>query len=136
MPPHESRPTTPAVGDGSPGGPDGEVGSAEPAATVARDGAAVLLDFGRTARRLAVAVGVIGVLVVTTWTVLTVTTGASLRLLGELAGLGLLCAFLVEVVVVGGSAVRGMLRAGERGERLAAPDVSLVPPQLLRRRRR
>lgn len=40
-----------------------------------------------------------------------------------------------EFVVVGGSALRGMLRAGERGERLAHPDVTLVPPQARRRKR-
>jgi hypothetical protein len=95
-----------------------------------------LVDFRRTARRLAIAVAAIGVLVLATWTVLVVTTGAPLRLLAELAGLGLLGAFAVEVVVVGGSAVRGMLAAGERGERLASSDVALVPPQLLRRRGR
>lgn len=95
-----------------------------------------ILDFRRTARRLAVAVSIIGIVVAVSWVALVVTTGASVRLLAELAGLGLLAAFVVEVVVVGGSAVRGMLAAGERGERLADPDVALVPPQLLRRRRR
>jgi hypothetical protein len=95
-----------------------------------------LVDFRRTARRLAVAVAAIGVLVLATWIVLVVTTGAPLRLLAELAGLGVLGAFAVEVVVVGGSALRGMLTAGERGERLASQDVALVPPQLLRRRGR
>ena len=35
--------------------------------------------------------------------------------------------FLVEVVVVGGSALRGMLRAGDRGERLAGGDVGPAP---------
>lgn len=92
-----------------------------------------LVDFRRTGRRLAIAVAGIGMLVVATWIVLAVTTGAPLRLLAELAGLGLLGAFAVEVVVVGGSAVRGMFAAGERGERLASSDVALVPPQLLRR---
>ena len=95
-----------------------------------------LVDFRRTARRLTIAVAAIGVLVLATWVVLAVTTGAPLRLLAELAGLGLLGVFAVEVVVVGGSAVRGMLTAGERGERLASGDVALVPPQLLRRRGR
>lgn len=103
---------------------------------VAAAGAPPLVDFRRTGRRLAIAVAGIGMLVVTTWIVLAVTTGAPLRLLAELAGLGLLGAFAVEVVVVGGSAVRGMFAAGERGERLASSDVALVPPQLLRRSRR
>jgi hypothetical protein len=40
----------------------------------------------------------------------------------------------VEFVVVGGSALRGMLRAGERGERLASGDVMLLPPQVRRKR--
>ena len=98
--------------------------------------AAPLVDFRRTARRLAIALGAIGALVVVLWAVLAVTSDASVRLLAELGGLGLLVAVGVEVVVVGGSAVRGMLVAGERGERLASSDVAMVPPQLLRRRRR
>ena len=113
--------------------------TAAPAPAPVADSAASarpLVDFRRTARRLTVALGVIGALVLALWVVLMVTTGAPVRLLAELAGLGLLGAFAVEVVVVGGSAVRGMLTAGERGERLASSDVSLVPPQLLRRRGR
>jgi hypothetical protein len=55
--------------------------------------------------------------------------------LGELVGFGLLAAFVIELVVVGGAALRGMLRAGERGERLSSDDVGLIPPQLRRRRR-
>jgi hypothetical protein len=49
-------------------------------------------------------------------------------------GLALAGLFVAEVVVVGGSAVRGLLRAGERGERLAGDDVGILPPQLARRR--
>ena len=41
---------------------------------------------------------------------------------------------VVEFVVVGGSALRGMLRAGERGERLSGRDVMLLPPQVRRKR--
>lgn len=120
--------------DAAPSVADDAAWAREPAVPVAPAGAArPLIDFGRTARRLAIAVAGIGVVVLATWIVLAVTGGASLRLLAELAGVGLLGAFVVEVVVVGGSAVRGMLRAGERGERLAASDVALVPPQLLRR---
>jgi hypothetical protein len=125
VPPHE-----PTVAPSGPV-PDG-AGEARPAADAPRP----LVDFRRTARRLAIAVAAIGVLVLATWFVLVLTTGAPPRLLAELAGLGLLGAFAVEVVVVGGSAVRGMLTAGERGERLASSDVALVPPQLLRRRGR
>ena len=50
-------------------------------------------------------------------------------------GLALALLFVAEVVIVGGSALRGMLAAGERGDRLASSDVSLLPPQLTRRRR-
>jgi hypothetical protein len=57
------------------------------------------------------------------------------RLFAELVGLGLLLAFGIEVVVVGGAALRAMLTAGERGERLAGRDVGLLPPQVLRRAR-
>lgn len=125
MPPHEPTAAPPGTVPDTPSGEASSDATSRP-----------LVDFRRTARRLAVAVAAIGVVVLATWIVLVVTTGAPLRLLGELAGLGLLGAFAVEVVVVGGSAVRGMLTAGERGERLASSDVSLVPPQLLRRRGR
>jgi hypothetical protein len=99
-------------------------------------GAAPLLDFRRTARRLATALTIIAGLVLAGWGVLAVTAGAPVRLLAELAGFGVLAAVAVEVVVVGGSAVRGMFTAGERGERLASADVSMIPPQLSRHRRR
>ena len=97
-----------------------------------------IVDWGRTARRLRVMLVVIAALVITVWIILGVTRGEGLALarLAELAGLGLLLAFLGEVVVVGGSAVRGLLEAGERGDRLASSDVSLLPPQLTRRCRR
>lgn len=50
--------------------------------------------------------------------------------LGNFVGLALLGVFLVEVWVVGGSAMRGMLRAGDDGHRLSGMDVGLLPPQL------
>jgi cation transporter-like permease len=62
--------------------------------------------------------------------------GPTLRGLASLVGVAILLALLVEVVVVGGAAVGAALRAGERGERLAGPDVSLAPPQLAARFRR
>ncbi len=62
-------------------------------------------------------------------------TGLSIALLGELVGWAVLAAVVGEFVVVGGSALRGMLRAGDRGHRLAGDDVAIIPPQLLRRRR-
>jgi hypothetical protein len=97
-----------------------------------------VVDFPRTLRRLRISLLVIGALVLAAWVVAGVAGGDgwSLRLLAELVGFGLFAAFAVEFVVVGGSAARGMLRAGERGDRLAATDVSLLPPQLTRRRRR
>lgn len=93
-------------------------------------GPAPLVDWSRTGRRLAVGVAVTQSAAVVAWLV-TGAAGSGLgaaRLLG-FVGLGLLAGFLVEVVVVGGSAVRGMLRAGARGERLASGDVGLLPPR-------
>jgi hypothetical protein len=79
---------------------------------------------------------VIGAIVLAIWLGLGARDGGlSGRLLAELVGLGLFAAFLAEVVVVGGAAARGVLRAGERGDRLASDDVGLIPPQLARRRR-
>ena len=93
-----------------------------------------IVDWTRTARRLVTSLSIIAVAVALIWLgAAVVGEGPRLRLLAELVGLGLLAAFVVEVVVVGGSAVRGMLRAGERGERLARTDVSLLPPQVRRR---
>lgn len=95
---------------------------------------APIVDWTRTARRLVTSLSIIAVAVTLIWLGGAVFgEGPRLRLLAELVGLGLLAAFVVEVVVVGGSAVRGMLRAGERGERLARTDVSLLPPQVRRR---
>ncbi len=96
-----------------------------------------IVDWGRTARRIRLVLASLGVIVLGAWLALGVFGGSGFepRLLGELVGLALLVAFLAEVVVVGGAAIRGMLRAGERGDRLAGSDVSLLPPQLTRRRR-
>lgn len=114
MPPHE-QPSEPPTA----------------AATVPR-----VVDWPRTVRRLRRSLLAVAGVVLVVWLVLGVVQGGpSLRLLAELVGLGLLAAFLVEVVVVGGGAVRGLLAAGERGDRLAGGDVSLLPPQLTRRRR-
>lgn len=96
-----------------------------------------IVDWGRTARRIRLVLASLSVIVLGAWVALGVFGGSGFepRLLGELVGLALLVAFLAEVVVVGGAAIRGMLRAGERGDRLAGSDVSLLPPQLTRRRR-
>jgi hypothetical protein len=94
-----------------------------------------LVDWGRTARRIRRSALVVGTAVVLGWLVVGVATGGpSLRDLGAALFVGLVAMIGVEFVVVGGSAVRGMLAAGERGERLAAGDVTLVPPQLRRKR--
>jgi hypothetical protein len=93
-----------------------------------------LIDWGRAARRL----GVLAVL----WAV-----AAGLGSLGTAAltgdaatgpwlGVAAFGLGLSAVGVVAVSAVRGMLRAGDRGERLAGDDVALRPPQIRRRRRR
>jgi hypothetical protein len=108
-----------------------------PASASATPAAAPVVDFPRTLRRLRVSLLSVGALVALGWVVAgAVGDGWSLRLLAELIGFGLLASFLVEFVVVGGAAARGLLRAGERGDRLASADVSMLPPQLSRRRQR
>ncbi|MFU8839172.1 MAG: hypothetical protein ACNA8R_00435 [Nitriliruptoraceae bacterium] len=93
-----------------------------------------LIDWGRTARRLRRILTGLALLVLLAFGLLSGVRGeVRPSLLAELVGLALLVAFAVEVVVVGGSALRGMLTAGERGERLASADVGLLPPQVLRR---
>ncbi len=99
-------------------------------------GSEPIVDWSRTAWRLRLSFSVLGVVVVVVFTVASVNGGAAnWPLLGEFVGLALLTAFAIEVVVVGGSALKAMLTAGARGERLARDDVSLIPPQLLRRAR-
>jgi hypothetical protein len=98
---------------------------------------APIIDWSRTARRLRAILLVIGTTAVVAWLVLGfLGDGPTLPLLAELFGIGLLFTFAVEVIVVGGVAIRGMLAAGERGDRLASQDVFLLPPQLLRGHRR
>jgi len=62
--------------------------------------------------------------------------GPTLRGLTGLLGVAVLLALFVEIVVVGGAAAAGALRAGARGHRLAAADVTLLPPQVAARFRR
>ncbi|MCC5947702.1 MAG: hypothetical protein JJT89_04525 [Nitriliruptoraceae bacterium] len=96
-----------------------------------------IVDFSATGRRVRRFLGIILGTVLVAWTVRGLVDGAfEVRLLAELLGVGILLTFAVELVVVGGAALRGMLQAGERGDRLAAEDVALLPPQLRRRRRR
>jgi hypothetical protein len=92
------------------------------------------VDWARAGRRLRASALVIGTIVaigsLATW-LLSGAPEAGTWLFG-----GLLAMFVVEVVVVGGSAVSGMLRAGERGDRLARSDVSLLPARVQRVHRR
>lgn len=90
-----------------------------------------VVDFTRAARRVRTSAAVLGGLALAGW-VVTGLVGGGLDVgdLGAWGGLALVGMFVVEVVVVGGSALRGMLRAGDRGERLAGGDVGLLPPQL------
>jgi hypothetical protein len=98
-----------------------------------------LIDHARLARRLRRWLVLLLLATLTAWLIGGLLgDGPTLRGLTGLLGVAVLLALLVEVVVVGGAAVGGALRAGERGDRLAAADVSLLPPQLssrLRRRR-
>lgn len=87
-----------------------------------------LVDWARTGRRMAAGVVVFQGLAVLAWLVVGLAgDGLSAADLFGFVGVAVLASFALEVVVVGGSAVRGMLRAGERGDRLAGPDVGLLP---------
>ena len=84
-----------------------------------------IVDWPRAGRRLRSAAILLGFIVVVGAVVTWVAMGnpaIGTWLFGAVAAM-----FAVELVVVGGSAVRGLLRAGERGHRLARPDVSLLP---------
>lgn len=94
-----------------------------------------LVDWSLIGRRLRWTAVTLLAAAIGSW-VLVGALGSGLRLadVWGYVGLAFVGMFVVEVVVVGGSAVRGLLRAGERGERLAGDDVGLLPPQLGRRR--
>lgn len=122
-------------------------GSAVPDGTAVHDGCAApdgpaqdlppIVDWGRTARRLRRQLVIVAVGIVVVWLAIGLARGSlTLGLFGEVAGFGVLVAVALEIFIVGGAALRGMLRAGERGERLAGPDVSLLPPQVTCRMRR
>lgn len=99
----------------------------------AADGAGRLVDWAAIGRRLRRSAVILLGLALAAWLLVGVATGGpELGDAGGYLGAAVAGMFLVEVVVVGGSAVRGMLRAGEQGERLAGGDVSLLPPQLRR----
>lgn len=94
-----------------------------------------IVDFPRAARRLRASAIVLGAAAVVGWVVAGVAgDGVHVADLGGWIGAALLGMFVVELVVVGGSALAGMLRAGDRGERLAGRDVGLLPPQVTGRR--
>ncbi|HKJ56929.1 MAG TPA: hypothetical protein VJ978_13180 [Nitriliruptoraceae bacterium] len=90
-----------------------------------------LVDWGLAGRRLALSAVVLLAVALGAWIVTSLVVGAwRPGVLGNFVGLALVGVFLVEIWVVGGSALRGMLRAGEAGHRLAGSDVGLLPPQL------
>lgn len=96
-----------------------------------------LVDHARIARRLRRWLVLLAAATLTAWLVGgLLTDGPTLRDLAGLVGVAVLLALLVEVVVVGGAAVAAALRAGERGDRLASDDVTLLPPQVRGRLRR
>lgn len=129
-PPSDPHPRhEPAAADRT-GDPD-QRSAAEPSVP---DGPPPLVDWAETARRVWRSTAVLLAAAVLWWVVHAAVVGAwSWRYLGNWLGLALAAIFLMELLVVGGSALRGMLRAGERGERLSGPDVGILPP--VRRRR-
>lgn len=96
-----------------------------------------MLDLVRTGKRLRRAALACAAGVLVAWPIVGVIggTGLTLRLLGELAGWGVLAVLVAEILIVAFAAISGMLRAGARGDRLAGGDVGLLPPQLRRRPR-
>lgn len=95
-----------------------------------------LIDWSRLGRRMAV---------ITLGWVLVVGLGAAvtealagLTREGLLLWVGLGAVGLVTsaITLLAASALAGMIRAGDRGERLAGDDVGLSPPQVRRRARR
>lgn len=105
----------------------------EPATAPAREHPPIV-DWNVIGRRLRTTALVLLALALTAWIVVGL-TGDGVRLADVWGYVGLAFAgmFVAELVVVGGSAVRGLLRAGERGERLAGSDVGILPTQVIRR---
>lgn len=99
-----------------------------------------LVDWARLGRRVGITAAVLVSLALVGWLVTgLLDDGPVLQDLWGWMGLALAGMFVAEIWFVGGAALRGMLRAGERGERLAGGDVGILPPQvtrLLRRRDR
>jgi hypothetical protein len=95
------------------------------------------IDHGRIARRLRRWLILLLAATLLAWLVGgLVGDGLTLAGLAGLLGVAVLLALLVEVVVVGGAAVGAALKAGAQGHRLAADDVTLLPPQFAGRFRR
>lgn len=135
MTPHtpDSSVTDPADAGVSSAAPSVDASVAPDAGTSAT--APPIVDFSRAGRRVRRSALVLGSLALAGWVVTGLAAGGlDPTDLGAWGGLMLLGMFLVEVFVVGGSALRGMLNAGDRGERLAGGDVGLLPPQLKRGR--
>jgi hypothetical protein len=94
-----------------------------------------LVDWRRTGQRIRRSAVLISAAAVLAWLVVGFVTGRPrVGDLGTYVFFAIAAMIVVEFVVVGGSALRGMLRAGERGERLASGDVMLLPPQVRRKR--
>lgn len=107
-------------------GPSAEAGTSGERGTSGEH--APLVEWHRTALRIRRSVLIVSAVVLVVWLVTGLLgDGPTLQGLGGWAGVGMGALFVAEVVVVGGAAVRGMLRAGERGERLAGDDVGLLP---------
>lgn len=103
------------------------------AASEARQPETVLVDWEQAGHRLLVSAKWLLAAAVVAWVVVSVVAGQWRgAMLGNFVGLALVGMFLVEIWVVGGSALAGMLRAGEGGHRLSSMDVGLLPPQLRR----
>lgn len=95
-----------------------------------------LIDWRRLGRRLGLSAVVMFTLALVAWMGSGwLGSGLDTGDLPGFVGLAFGGMFLAELVFVGGSALRGLLRAGERGERLAGGDVGILPPQVRRRRR-
>lgn len=96
----------------------------------------MIVDWSRVGRRLRLSAAVLVGLAVAAWLAGgLVSGGVRFDDLWGYLGLALAGMFVAEVVFVGGSALRGLLRAGDRGERLAGEDVGLLPTPVRRRLR-
>ncbi|MDX1657569.1 MAG: hypothetical protein R3343_02000 [Nitriliruptorales bacterium] len=93
-----------------------------------------LVDWRRLGRRLGLSATILLSFAAVAWLVVgLVTDGVDPGELPGYLGLALGGMFVAELIFVGGSAVQGLLRAGEEGERLAGGDVGLLPPQVRRK---